>query len=599
MIQERLAALRSLMKKHQIDAYLVPTDDFHSSEYVGEYFKCRCYITGFTGSAGTAVITQDMAGLWTDGRYFIQAAAQLDGTGVTLFKMGEEGVPTIEEFLEKTLQPGQCLGFDGRTMTADQGESLEQMLSAKNVRISCQTDLVGDIWKDRPALSCEPAWSLDLKYAGKPRNEKIADMRRAMAEKKADYFLLTSLDDIAWLLNIRGNDVACNPVVLSYLALTQGQLILFAQKEAFSDELCRELKKDGVELRPYNDIYTYAAALPTGRTVLLCGSSANYTLKKSIPENVHILNEDNPTHLPKAIKNSVETANMKKAHIRDGVAVSRWIYWLKQNVGKSKITELSAADKLEEFRSAGQNYLGPSFSPIVSYGPHAAIVHYSATPETDVPLQPHGMLLADTGGQYMEGTTDITRTVVLGETTQKEKEYFTRVLRANLNLAAARFRYGCDGKNLDYLAREPLWEVGQDYNHGTGHGVGYLLNVHEGPNEFRWKLRPGRPTPAVFEEGMITTDEPGFYLEGEFGIRHENVMVCRRSQKTEFGQFMEFETLTLVPFDLDAVLPDQMSDREVELLNSYHRTVYEKISPYLEGEEKEWLREATRSIRKA
>ena len=343
MIPERLAALRSLMKEHKVDAYLVPTDDFHCSEYVGEYFKCRKYITGFTGSAGTAVITQKEAGLWTDGRYFIQAAAQLQETGVTLFKIGEEGVPTIEEYLEKNMTDGQCLGFDGRTLTAAKGEELEKQMTRKGVSIACHMDLVGESWKDRPALSCESAWSVDLKYVGKPRNEKIAAIRKSMAEKKADYFLLTSLDDIAWLLNIRGNDVRCNPVLLSYLVMTQSQVLLFAQQDAFSEELQAELKQDGVTLRPYNDIYTFVTTIPEGKSVLLDPSSANYTLKKSLSKDVHIIEDTNPTLLLKAIKNGVEVANMKKAHIKDGAAVCRFIFWLKQNVGKTVITELSAA----------------------------------------------------------------------------------------------------------------------------------------------------------------------------------------------------------------------------------------------------------------
>lgn len=596
MIPERLTALRSLMKMQGVDAYLVRTDDFHSSEYVGEYFKCRKFITGFTGSAGTAVITQDEAGLWTDGRYFIQAADQLKDTGVTLFKMGEEGVPTINEYLEKTLNEGQCLGFDGRTMTAVEGEALEKKMAEKGVSISCHLDLVGDIWTDRPALSCEPAWAVDLKYVGKPRNEKFADMRKAMAEKKADYWLLTSLDDIAWLLNIRGNDIACNPVVLSYLVMTQSQIILFAQKDAFSEELTKELEKDGVTLQPYNDIYTYVTKIPVSKTVLLDSGSANYTLKQSLPKEISIVDETNPSQLPKATKNGVEVANMKKAHIKDGVAVTKFMYWLKQNVGKIEITELSAAAKLEQFREQGENYLGPSFSYIMSYGAHAAIVHYSATPETDIPFEARGLVLADTGGQYLEGTTDITRTIAVGPVTEKEKEYFTRVLRGNLNLGAAKFPYGATGKNLDALARGPLWEIGEDYNHGTGHGVGFLLNVHEDPNNINWKSRPGRKEPCVMEEGMITSNEPGYYVEGEFGIRHENLVVCKKAEKTAFGQFMEFETLTMVPFDLDAIDPKQMSEKERQLLNDYHKTVYEKISPYMNAEETAWLKEATRAI---
>ncbi len=596
MIPARLAALRSLMKQHRIDAYLVPTDDFHCSEYVGEYFKCRQFITGFTGSAGTAVITENEAGLWTDGRYFIQAAKQLQDTTVTLYKMGEEGVPTVEEYLKNTLKSGQRLGFDGRTMTAKEGEKLEKSLSSQGVSISCDLDLVGDIWTDRPSLSCEPAWSLELKYAGKPRNEKIAEIRKAMAEKKADYFLLSSLDDIAWLLNIRGNDVACNPVVLSYLLMTQNQVLLFAQEAAFPEELQRELRHDGITLMPYNEIYAYLGKIPAGKTVLLDSGCANYTLKSALPEDAAIIDTENPTLLPKSIKNSVEMANLKMAHIKDGVAITRFIYWLKHQVGKESISEISAAQKLEELRSQGKNYLGPSFEPIIAYGPHSAICHYSATPESDVPLKPAGLLLTDTGGQYLEGTTDITRTIALGETTPEEKEFFTRVLRGNLNLSAAKFLYGCTGKNLDYLAREPLWEIGEDFNHGTGHGVGFLLNVHEGPNSFQWRSRPGRKEPAVFEEGMVTTNEPGYYAEGKFGIRHETMMICKKAEKKPCGQFMDFDTITLAPFDLDAVEPSLLSEKERRILNQYHQTVYEKISPYLEEAERQWLREATREI---
>lgn len=596
MIQKRLAALRSLMKEQKVDAYLVPTDDFHCSEYVGEYFKCRSFITGFTGSAGTAVITQTEAGLWTDGRYFLQAGKQLEGTTVTLYKMGEEGVPTIEEYLMDTLTAGQCLGFDGRTVTAKAGEALEGKLAEKGVSIACHMDLVGDIWKERPALSCEPAYAVDVAYVGKSREDKLADLRKVLEQKGAEYFLLTSLDDIAWLLNIRGADVACNPVVLSYLVMNPKETILFAQREAFSSRLVQELEAAGVRLAPYNAIYGYVTEIPQGKKVLLDNTSANYTLKKSIPQGVEILEEMNPTKLPKACKNSVEMENVRKAHIKDGVAVTKFMYWLKTNVGKMAITELSAAKKLEEFRCQGENYKGPSFHSIVGYGPHGAIVHYSATEESNALLEPHGLVLTDTGGQYLEGTTDITRTIVLGELTQKEKEYFTRVLRGNLALAAAKFPYGCTGLNLDYLARGPLWEIGEDYSHGTGHGVGYLLNVHEGPNRFHWKTAPGTIAPAVFEEGMITTDEPGYYAEGEFGIRHENMMICRKAEKTAFGQFMEFETITLVPFDLDGILPEALSEAERKQLNAYHKRVYSSISPYLAEEEKLWLKEATREI---
>ena len=590
-VQKRLSALRELMKKRGVDAYLVPTDDFHASEYVGDYFKCRKYITGFTGSAGTAVITEDMAGLWTDGRYFIQAAQQLEGTSVTLFKMGEPGVPTVHEFLKDKLTEGMCLGFDGRTVSAAEADQLKTLLSDKNIRFSVEEDLIGEIWTDRPELSCEPVMELDVKWTGESRADKCRRIRHKMEEKQADVFVLTSLDDIAWLLNIRGNDIHCCPVVLSYLVMTKEEILLFANENAFSKEIQENLHSDGVILKPYDDVYSYAKTITSEKTVILSRKCANSRLVNSIPSEVSILDEENLTLLPKAVKNETEVENERTAHIKDGVAVTKFMYWLKQNVGKIKITELSAADYLFDLRKQQENFLGNSFDPIVSYGGHAAICHYSPSPETDIPLEPKGLALCDTGGHYLEGTTDITRTIALGELTEKEKKYFTIVLKGHLNLSDAKFRYGCCGQNLDYIAREPLWRLGEDYNHGTGHGVGYLLNVHEGPNSFRWKS-----SSAVLEEGMITSNEPGYYVENEFGIRHENLIVCKKAEETGFGQFMCFENLTMVPFDLDAVEPALLTDHEKELLNAYHRDVYEKISPYLNEEEKEWLKESTRAI---
>ena len=593
-VRERIAALREKMQDRKIDAYLVPTDDFHASEYVGEYFKCRKYITGFTGSAGTAVILQDMAGLWTDGRYFIQAAAQLEGTGVELFKMGEPGVPTVHEFLEEKLGDGMCLGFDGRTVNAKEAVELEKILGKKGAFLSVDYDLIGEVWDDRPALSCEPVMELDVKWAGESRADKCARIRKAMEEKGADAFVLTSLDDIAWLLNIRGGDVHCCPVVLSYLVMTKTEIRLFANEKAFPAEVQTALLKDGVTLLPYDDIYAYVKTFTKEMTVLLCKKKVNSRLVSNIPEGVAVLDEENLTLLPKAVKNPVEVENERIAHIKDGVALTKFIYWLKRNVGKIPVTELSAEEKLYSFRMQQENFIDNSFDPIISYGVHAAINHYSATPDTDIAIEPGNFVLADTGGHYYEGTTDTTRTIVMGTVNDEQKRYFTAVLRGMLNLGNAKFRYGCTGVNLDYLARGPLWELGKDFNHGTGHGVGYLLNVHEGPNSFRWKVIPGNN--AVLEEGMITSDEPGYYVENEYGIRHENMIVCKKAEKTEFGQYMCFEFLTMVPFDLDAVVPEQMTARERELLNAYHAQVYEKISPYLNEEEKEWLKDATRAI---
>lgn len=583
------------MKEKKIDAYLVATDDFHGSEYVGDYFKCRKYITGFTGSAGTAIITQDMAGLWTDGRYFIQAADQLRDTTIELFKSGEPGVPTVHQFLNDKLEEGMCLGFDGRTVSAREAEELQELLQKKHITFSVNDDLIGEIWEDRPVLSCEPVMELDIRWTGKSRADKIAEIREQMKAKEADTFILTSLDDIAWLLNIRGNDIHCCPVVLSYLVMMENELRLYANAAAFSEEIRSNLEADGVKIYPYDDVYSYVQTISSDKKVLLSRANVNSRLVSNIPSEVTILDEPNLTLLPKAVKNETEMENERIAHIKDGVAVTKFIHWLKKNVTRTTITELSTAEKLYQFRSEQEHFLGESFDPIIAYGTHAAIVHYSATEATDIPLEARGMVLADTGGHYLEGTTDITRTIVLGPVTAKEKKFFTAVLRGNLNLAAAKFKYGCTGLNLDYLARGPLWELGEDYNHGTGHGVGYLLNVHEGPNSFRWKNLPGNPAP-VLEEGMITSDEPGYYLENEFGIRHENLVLCKKAEKTSFGQFMCFEPLTMVPFDLEGINPEEMTERERKLLNDYHQKVYTTISPYLDEEEKEWLKQATREI---
>ena len=594
-IKQKLNALRILMKEKKIDAYLVATDDFHGSEYVGDYFKCRKYITGFTGSAGTAIITQDMAGLWTDGRYFIQAADQLRDTTIELFKSGEPGVPTMHQFLNDKLEEGMCLGFDGRTVSAREAEELQELLQEKHITFSVNDDLIGEIWEDRPVLSCEPVMELDIRWTGKSRADKIAEIREQMKAKEADTFILTSLDDIAWLLNIRGNDIHCCPVVLSYLVMMENELRLYANAAAFSEEIRSNLEADGVKIYPYDDVYSYVQSISSDKKVLLSRANVNSRLVSNIPSEVTILDEPNLTLLPKAVKNETEMENERIAHIKDGIAVTKFIHWLKKNVTRTTITELSAAEKLYQFRSEQEHFLGDSFDPIIAYGTHAAIVHYSATEATDIPLAARGMVLADTGGHYLEGTTDITRTIVLGPVTANEKKFFTAVLRGNLNLAAAKFKYGCTGLNLDYLARGPLWELGEDYNHGTGHGVGYLLNVHEGPNSFRWKNLPGNPAP-VLEEGMITSDEPGYYLENEFGIRHENLVLCKKAEKTSFGQFMCFEPLTMVPFDLEGINPEEMTERERKLLNDYHQKVYTTISPYLDEEEKEWLKQATREI---
>ncbi|MDO4475462.1 MAG: aminopeptidase P family protein [Lachnospiraceae bacterium] len=637
-INERVSALRQRMAEVGVDAYFVATDDFHGSEYVGDFFKCREFITGFTGSAGEALILKDAAYLWTDGRYFIQAERELKGSPFVLMRSGTPGVLSVTEMVAGVLQQGQTLAFDGRTVTESRSRLFKKALEKSGVCLRTDVDLVGEVWPDRPAMSCEKLWFLEEEWCGQSRAEKLERVRRCMKEKGAQALVMASLDDIAWTLNIRGNDIACNPVVLSYLILEEEKATLFVQEDAVagnaadmlngnagsrmkeleiesgSDRGCiparneteqgeqrnaetarERLGRDGVEIRPYGEIGAALRQLKAGRVWLDPGSVSSF-LFSQLPESAERLEEENPTRLMKAVKNETEVEHMRQAHIRDGVAVTKFIYWLKTHVGKEEITEISAAEKLEEFRSQGENYLGPSFDTIAGYAEHGAIVHYSATPETDAALKAEHMLLVDSGGQYLEGTTDITRTIVLGPINRKEKEYFTRVLRGTLKLAAAVFAEGCSGVNFDYLARGPLWEIGEDFRHGTGHGIGYCLNVHEGPNSFHFRAGVRKDCLTVFQPGMITSDEPGYYCEGEFGIRHENLIVCVKDQKTEYGQFLRFEHLTMVPFDLEGIDPALMSERERQLLNDYHAQVYEKIGPYLEEEERAWLREATAGI---
>ncbi|WP_455719224.1 aminopeptidase P family protein [Agathobacter sp.] len=596
MIQERLKALRTEMSKRGISVYVVPTADFHESEYVGEHFKARKFITGFTGSAGTAVITMDEAGLWTDGRYFVQAAKQLEGTTVKLFKMGEEGVPTVDEYIADTLPQGGCLGFDGRVINGAWGRRLEQISSDKTAAMHVDEDLIDLIWEDRPPLSKAPVMIFDNKYTGEDISDKLAKVRAQMKEKGATLHLMTSLYDISWLLNIRGGDISFVPVVLSYLALSEDECIWFLQEEIVTDELRAYLAKNSITTRPYDDFYEYVKQIGAGQTVLMNTSVVNYRICSSIPQDVKIIDAEDPTVVMKAVKNDTQLENLRNAHLKDAVAMCKFMYWLKNNVGKIPMTEISVSDYLADLRAQQDGFLDLSFATICGYADHGAIVHYSATPESDKELKPQGLLLVDSGGHYLEGTTDITRTFALGPVTDEMKDMFTRVCRSNMCLANAKFKEGCCGLNFDILAREPFWEIGMDYNHGTGHGVGYVLNVHEGPNSFHWKQYPGRTAERVIEAGMVTTDEPGIYLEGKFGIRTENELICRKGEKNEYGQFMYFENLTYVPIDLDAIDPAQMSEREKSYLNEYHASVYEKVSPYLTEDEAKWLKEYTRAI---
>ena len=593
-IPERLTALRALMEQHGFDAYLVPTDDNHQSEYVGEHFKARAFITGFTGSAGTAVITKTEAGLWTDGRYFLQAEKQLEGSGVTLFKMGEKGVPAVEEYLADNIPDGGTLGFDGRVVAMGEGQALEEALACKNARIDYSLDLIDEIWENRPPLSEEPVFALGEEYTGESTSSKLARIREAMNLKGADIHVMAALDDVNWTVNLRGNDIEFFPMFLSYAIITMDDMKLYVDERKLSDEIRSNLEKDNISIRPYNAIYEDVKNISAEHTVLVDPSRLNYALYNNLPKNVKIVEAMNPTILMKAMKNETEIKNIINAHVKDGVAVTRFMYWLKKNVGKTDITEISAGEKLDSFRREQEGYLWQSFEPICGYGEHGAIVHYSATKETDIPVVPGNLFLTDTGGGYYEGSTDITRTFAFGDITQEMKDDFTTVLLCNLHLARAVFLYGTCGYNLDILARQPAWERGINFNHGTGHGVGYLMNIHEAPAGFRIAIRDKEKAPL--EEGMVITNEPGIYIEGSHGIRTENEMVVRKGTTNEYGQFMYFEPITYVPIDLDAVNPDMMSKADKKQLNEYHAKVYEIIAPHLGDEEREWLKEYTRAI---
>ena len=595
-VDERIAQLRDLMKEQEISVYIVPTADDHASEYIGDHYKSRQFITGFTGSAGTAVITQEEVGLWTDGRYFVQAAKQIADSEVKLFTMGEPDVPTVKEYAKKHLPKGGNIGFDGTCMVAKDGEAFAQMAKEKGGCIKADQDLIGKIWEQRPVLSSAPVWVLEQQYAGVSTSDKLSHIREKMQEMECDCHLVTSLYDIAWICNLRGDDISHVPVFLSFLLLTPEETILYCFYESWSEDVIEYLKQEGIFVRPYHQIYEDLGALVSfGKGMLLDKSGVNVKLMECLPKDLKVVDAANPSELMRAIKNPVEIANTIEAHIRDGVAVTKFIYELKQQGGREHMTELSAADYLQELRQQQPGYLDLSFDTISAYGPNAAMMHYSATPEDFSVLKREGFLLVDSGGQYLGGTTDITRTIVLGPLTDKMKLLYTRVLQGHLRLSRAKFPKGATGQNLDVLARQPLWDMGLDYRCGTGHGVGHLLNVHEGPNSFRWRTLEGQKPQAIVP-GMITTNEPGYYEEDGFGIRIENELLCVEGEKTEYGQFYEFQNLTFAPIDLDAVIPELLSEDERTWLNEYHQQVFDKISPYLNEEEKEWLAYETRAI---
>lgn len=610
----RINALRSYMKEKNIDIYYVPTADFHGSEYIDDYFKLRAYLSGFTGSAGTLFVTQSETGLFTDGRYFIQAEQELLGSGITLYRSGMEHVPTPLEKLKELLAGGGTLGFDGRLLSYATLLRFKDELP-KNVTLCSDAVFPDALWPDRPTLSCKSAYRLADCYSGKNTTTKLTELREAMKKVRpekvykydvpqpfnknepatAEVFLLSCLDEIAWLFNLRGNDIVHNPVVLSYAMVTDTKAFLYVQSGALTEELTATLASEGIIIKSYDAVYEDVTKLRSC-AVLLDTKRVNTALVQALPKECTLLDAPGPILLAKAIKNETEQKNLAAAHIKDGVATTKFMYWLKKNIGKETISEASAADYLLSLRQQQEGFLEPSFETISAYNENAAMMHYCADEKNSAKLNPQGFLLVDSGGQYYEGTTDVTRTYVLGPVPQEWKQHYTAVLRGMLALSDAKFLYGCRGVNLDILARGPLWQMGLDYRCGTGHGVGYLLNVHEAPNGFRWRIVPERNDSCVLEEGMVTTNEPGVYVEGSHGIRIENELLCKKGEKNEYGQYMYFDTLTVTPIDLDAVLPEEMTAREKAVLNEYHRWVYETLLPYMDEEEGTWLREVTRGI---
>lgn len=618
-INKRLSALRALMNEKGYDAVIVPTGDYHMSEYTGDYFKCREYITGFTGSAGTAVIFREteseeagsLSGLWTDSRYFIQAEEQLEGSGLALFKMGQIGTPSIISHIINSLPDGGTVCCDGRVISFDTFAEWYDALGDAGITLDEECDLIGELWDSetgehaRPSLPCSKAFAYDINYCGRSRKDKLSWLRQKVRDLGAGAHLLTVLDDIAWLLNIRGSDVHCNPVILSYFLMDGDRCRLFVNEGALDEELRAELLADGVETADYKDIGEALRNLETD-DLLLSATDTNSFLYGQVPDHVYIIEEVNPTQLAKAVKNETEIENARKAHLKDGVALTKFMCWIKSN---TDVSEIEAQEKLYTLRSEQENFLGNSFDPIMAYGPHGAIVHYSATKDSNAELCSEGLLLCDTGGHYLEGTTDVTRTIALGPLTDDELKMSTAVLKGHIALASAVFPKGLNGGNLDYLAHAPLWKLGKDYGHGTGHGVGHLLSVHEGPNYIHWTRNGNTGTTPPFEPGMITSCEPGYYEDGKFGIRHESLLLCRTyhqtgdsisgSRETKAAGTMDllcFEELTMVPFDLNAIDISQLNDEEKSFINSYHSVIYERISPYLDEHEKEWLKRATRKI---
>ena len=590
-VKERIALLRAKMAETGADWYFCTSDDFHGSEYVADYYKVREYYTGFTGENAFLLLNKDVAKMWTDGRFFIQAEKELAGTGVDLMRMAEKGVPTIGEFLKANFKNGETLNFDGRALKTSVGKELSEIVVKKNGTVSSDTDIAGALWENRPALPSSKIYILSDDVTGESVSSKLKRIREKMEEYDTKAHFLTSLDDIMWITNLRADDIECNPVALSYMYITLNDAVLFLQDSEATQEVKKYLSSFGISVRKYEDVFDFLKEVKPEGAVLLDLTKVNYLSYLTLSNKAAVVDKPNPSTLMKAIKNETEIARLKEAYIEDSVCVSKFQYWLKKNVGKIEITELTAADYIDNLRRNVEGFIELSFPTISGYGPNAAMMHYNATPESHSVVKPEGMLLIDSGGQYVKGTTDVTRTFACGPVTDEMKLHYSKTAAGMLALADAKFLYGCTGRNVDILARLPLWELGIDYKCGTGHGVGYILNVHEGPHNIRWKYIDGSKE-APLEDGMIVSDEPGVYIGGSHGIRIENIILCRKDVENGDGQFMRFEHLTFAPLDKDLLDKKYLSEKDVERINAYHKDVYEKTASYFAGEELEWLKQA-------
>ena len=591
-INQRIDALRALLKREGIDAFIIPSTDPHLSEYPADRWKSREWISGFTGSAGTIVVTADKAGLWTDSRYFLQAASQLEGSGIELYKLALPETPSITEFLLHELHAGQAVGLDGQTYSAAEASALANKLSRKEIKLDTSADLIEGIWKDRPAVPGNPIFEMPEALSGASVHEKLDLINNQLRSEGADCLILAALDEIAWTFNIRGTDVTYNPVVVSYAFVSEDESVLFIKPEKLTAEITEHLKKEGVTLAEYSMIQRYLSRLPENSRVFVDMNKTNVSLYDAIPGSCTIVEGISPANHLKSIKNETEIKGFQNAVVKDGVALTKFYIWLEKQMAEgAQVTEISAAEKLTALRAEQPQYIMDSFGTICGYAEHGAIVHYSATPETDATLKPEGLLLIDSGAQYLDGTTDITRTIALGEPTEQMKKDFTRVLKGTISLAKSKFPAGTRGSQIDILARKALWDSGINYLHGTGHGIGHCLNVHEGPQSIRMEENP-----VTLKPGMVISDEPAMYRTGEYGIRTENMILVREDSETEFGKFLGFDTLTLCFIDTSLIIIPMLSVREHAWLNKYHQMVYDKISPFLNEEEKAWLKEKTTEI---